>query len=260
MGLRNHASYDALVSPWCIYGLPVLYLALSIAGNFAMRNPARRTPAWVSLAMKLYNAAQIALCMYMSIGLLPVIGWPNIFGVNTAYTAAAEWYVLVHYVSKFFDWFDTLWMILRRKSSVQMSFLHLYHHASIGVVWGFMLSVGHANGTVSYGAFINSVTHVIMYAHFLWTSCGLSNPYKRLVTTWQIAQFYSCFVHSLIVLGWERHVPRSYAWLQFCYHLTMIYLFTFKLKWVPALLRGPDEPEEAALDAKGHAKSNGKAL
>ena len=28
------------------------------------------------------------------------------------------------------DWFDTLWMILKKKSSVQMSFLHLYHHGA----------------------------------------------------------------------------------------------------------------------------------
>ena len=58
--------------------------------------------------------------------------------------------------------FDTLWMILKKKSSVQMSFLHLYHHATIGVAWGFLLSLGHGNGTAQYGAFINSVTHIIM--------------------------------------------------------------------------------------------------
>ena len=41
---------------------------------------------------------------------------------------AGEWFVFVHYLSKFMDWFDTLWMILKKKSNVQMSFLHLYHH------------------------------------------------------------------------------------------------------------------------------------
>lgn len=259
---------------------------------------------------------------------------------------AGEWYVLVHYLSKFMDWFDTLWMVLKKKSHVQMSFLHLYHHgeraarplhnfshplhayhtasrstctlrpvtgcpgahlaratytpcgdcapvrfdvwlvcaATIGVVWGYLLSTGNGNGTAQYGAFINSVTHVIMYTHFLWTSFGYKNPFKNLVTTWQITQFYSCFLQALIVLSappspatrsaptacrvrggappltfptptptpkpppaeYEEVLPRKYAWLQFCYHITMIYLFTFKLHWVPNVLKDP-----AMVKAKG---------
>merc|ERR1711977_713217 len=109
---------------------------------------------------------------------------PNVFGINSEQDSQGEWFVLVHYLSKFFDWFDTLWMILKKKSSTQMSFLHLYHHATIGVVWGYLLSTGNGNGTAQYGAFINSVTHVIMYSHFLWTSYGLKNPFKSLVTKW----------------------------------------------------------------------------
>jgi len=240
MGLVTHTSYDVLVSPPILYGLPAIYVVVAIAGNFAMRS---RKAFEVGFAMKLYNVAQIVLCLYMSVGMFPSLGFPNVFGINGPYTEAGEWFVLVHYLSKFMDWFDTLWMILKKKSNVQMSFLHLYHHATIGVVWGYLLSTGNGNGTAQYGAFINSVTHVIMYTHFLWTSFGFKNPFKNLVTTWQIAQFYSCFLHALCVLfifpGWETAFPRKYAWLQFGYHLTMIYLFTFKLHWVPKALKDP---------------------
>ena len=41
--------------------------------------------------------------------------------------------MLIHYLSKFMDWFDTLWMVLKKKSHVQMSFLHLYHHGTRAV-------------------------------------------------------------------------------------------------------------------------------
>merc|ERR1711924_345401 len=103
-----------------------------------------------------------------------------------------------------------------------------YHHATIGVVWGFMLSTGHGNGTVRYGAMINSVTHVLMYSHYLWTSFGLKNPLKNMLTMWQITQFYSCFVHAISVLflfpQLEVSLPIKLAWLQFGYHITMIYL------------------------------------
>ena len=121
-------------------------------------------------------------------------------------------------------------------------------------MWGFLLSTGNGNGTAQYGAFINSVTHVIMYTHFLWTSFGLKNPFKNLVTTWQITQFYSCFVHAVLVLfsGWETRLPQKYAWLQFGYHLTMIYLFTFKLHWVPKVLKDPalEKPKPATQSVK----------
>lgn len=50
-------------------------------------------------------------------------------------------------------------------------------------------------------------------------------------------RFYTCFLHAVMVITgvWivERKVPRYLGWLQFCYHISMIYLFTWKLKWVP---------------------------
>jgi len=236
--MKYYPQYDFLLSPVILYGASVVYVFAAIAGNFAMRS----RPAFeVSAAMKLYNVAQIVLCLYMTVGLLPNFGVPNIFGVGAPYTDWSEWYILVHYLSKFMDWFDTLWMVLKKKSSSQMSFLHIYHHATIGVVWGYLLSTGNGNGTAAYGAFINSVTHVIMYTHYLWTSFGYKNPFKNLVTTWQIGQFYSCFIHALIVVlsGMETVFPVKYGWLQVGYHITMIYLFTFKLHWVPKILKDP---------------------
>jgi len=238
--MKHFPQYNFLVEPPVLYGVPCAYVIAAIAGNFAMRG---RKAVEVGFAMKLYNVAQIVLCIYMSVGMLPALGFPNIFGIGTPYTEAGEWFVLVHYMSKFMDWFDTLWMVLKKKSHVQMSFLHLYHHATIGVVWGYLLSTGNGNGTAQYGAFINSVTHVIMYTHFLWTSFGFKNPFKSLVTTWQIAQFYSCFLHALCVLFFmaeqEVYFPKKYGWMQFSYHITMIYLFTFKLHWVPTWLKDP---------------------
>jgi len=234
-----------MLEPLLLLGPPVCYLVLAISGHFLMAN--RQTPIWVSSAMKLYNVAQIVLCGYMTVGLAPVVGLPNVFGLGSEYTSAGEWFVFVHYLSKLLDWLDTAWMVLKKKSSGQMSFLHLYHHATIGVVWGFLLSVGHGNGTVRYGAFINSFTHVIMYSHYLWTSFGWKNPLRTWVTTWQIIQFYSCFVHALCVLfippELDDSFPRNLAWIQFGYHITMIYLFTFRLRWVPALFKQADQKQ-----------------
>ncbi len=136
--------------------------------------------------MKVYNVIQILVCAYMSIGItlhmymkMPIFQtfqlfgqnftFFNMFGINTNYNAGLEWFVFVHYLSKYLDFFDTLFIILRKKDA-QHSFLHVFHHATIGSVWGFLLYLGHGNGTAAYGAFINSIVHVVMYTHYLVTS------------------------------------------------------------------------------------------
>merc|ERR1719329_677925 len=171
--------------------------------------------------MQVYNVVQIVVCSYMTLGMFDVVGWPNIFGINSPYTEAGEWFVFCHYLSKWLDWCDTLFIILKKNSAKQLSFLHVYHHATIGVVWGYLL-----------------------------TSMGLKNPMKSWLTTWQITQFWSCFAHAICVLfiwpSWDQNLDRNLAWLQFGYHITMIYLFTFKMSWVPAFFIGGQAPAKAS--------------
>eukprot|EP00966_Prymnesium_polylepis_P032764 762463-Prymnesium_polylepis.4 len=83
MGLVHYPQFDWTVEPAILYGVPALYVVAAIAGNFAMRS----RPAFeVGFAMKLYNVAQIVLCTYMSIGMFPSLGFPNIFGIGGPYT------------------------------------------------------------------------------------------------------------------------------------------------------------------------------
>ena len=48
----------------------------------------------------------------------------------------------VHYLSKFLDWFDTFFIIAKGNAKKQLSFLHVYHHSSIGLMWGILLATG----------------------------------------------------------------------------------------------------------------------
>lgn len=158
--------------------------------------------------------------------LFGVIPLPNLFGLNRSFSASGEYFILVHYFSKFLDFFDTLFIVLRKKER-QFSFLHVYHHATIGPIWGLLLHLGCGGGTGVYGAWINSMTHVIMYSHYFVTSFGIDNPYKKYITTWQIGQFYSCLLHAFVgATSLERVFPRYLVLLQMVYHLTMVALFT----------------------------------
>jgi elongation of very long chain fatty acids protein 4 len=176
--------------------------------------------------MLIYNNTQIILNIYMIYGLMSVISCPNIFGINIAYTTNLRYYVYIHYLSKYFDYFDTLFIILRGKEKQQLSFLHVYHHSTIGIIWGFLLYYGHGNGTSSFGCFINSIIHLIMYSHYLYTSLGYSNPYKKYITRAQLLQFIICLIHSLIVIGFEDIVPKRYALIELVYQTSMLILFS----------------------------------
>jgi len=242
-GMRFHdeAWIQSMLSPLVVCGLPVLYVASVLLGAFYMRT---REPFGLKGVMRVYNVVQIVTCTYMTIGLLPVVeGFWNPFGIDSAYDKQGEWFVFLHHLSKYLDWCDTLFIVLKRKRS-QMSFLHIYHHATIGPVWGYLCMTGHSNGTIRYGAMINSLTHVFMYSHYLMTSYGIRNPLKAWLTRWQIMQFYSCFMHACLVYftSWETQVPSNLALLQFVYQLTMIYLFSFKMNYVPSCV--PDSYEE----------------
>jgi len=235
---------NSLVSPVVYLGLPVVWL---VAVYLLIQAMMVKQLVNVKFAMRIYNVTQIVVCGYMVWGLFPCLGLPNFCGINSEFDARGEWFVFVHYLSKYLDWFDTLWIILNKKRS-QLSFLHIYHHATIGMVWGLLLDGNVGSGTVRYGAWINSLTHVIMYSHYLWTSFGLKNPFKKYITMWQISQFYSCLVHAFLVLFLETTTVHRFAWLQVIYQSTMVYLFSFKLSYVPSFVPafGAKDGEKAA--------------
>jgi len=249
-GMTFFPQYNWLVTVPMMVAPSTLYVAAAIVGS-RMVKPGSPVME-VKNAMRAYNVVQIVTCLYMTIGLAPTVGFPNVFGIDSEFTAAGEWFTLVHYLSKFLDWFDTFFIIAKGNAKKQLSFLHVYHHSTIGLMWAICLTTGNGNGTVRYGALINSVTHVFMYSHYLWTSFGRKNPFKALLTKWQITQFYSCFVHAVLVLTgvWikETRVASELAWLQFCYHITMVYLFTFQMAWIPKMYidvgAGPVSPSK----------------
>ncbi|KAJ1480076.1 ELO family [Baffinella frigidus] len=237
---------DMLVAKSTMAGMLAGYLGMIAVLRMYMRG---RTPYTLTLAMQVYNIAQIALNIYMIYGLVALVSFPsNIFGINLAYTANLEWFVYIHYLSKYLDFFDTLFIILRGKEKQQLSFLHVYHHASIGMIWGAMLHIGHGNGTAAFGALINSCIHCMMYSHYLWTSFGWNNPFKKMITQAQLVQFATCIIHAVTVLAYETVLPQHMAWAQFVYHIQMLVLFGHFYR--KSYIAAREAKKEAKLKAK----------
>ena len=176
--------------------------------------------------LRIYNITQIILNLYMICGLRELFIFPNIFNINKPYNDTLKYYVYIHYLSKYFDFFDTFFIIARGKTKEQLSFLHIYHHSSIACVWAYIINLGHGNGTTAFCALINSIIHMIMYGHYYITSYGINNPFKKYITKLQITQFYLCIIHSFIVVLYENIVPKKLALYELAYHISMILLFS----------------------------------
>jgi len=214
-----------------LYSITPTFMSTITMGYFSMiyiltKYMRYKKPYSLKYAMLIYNKIQIILNIYMIYGLIPVISFPNIYGINIPYTSNLRYFVYVHYLSKYFDYFDTLFIILRGKEKQQLSFLHVYHHSTIGIIWGWLLYCGHGNGTVSFGCFINSVIHLFMYSHYLYTSLGYNNPFKKYITRAQLLQFFICLIHSLVVLAIDNSVPKKFAIIELIYQCSMIILFS----------------------------------
>jgi hypothetical protein len=213
--------YNFLVSWPVLIGGHVAYLLIVVLLRGFMAK--RAEPYSLKGVMMVYNIVQVGMSTLMTIGLLPFLQ-NNFFNIDGKYCRRIEFWIMVHYVTKFLDMFDSFFMVLRKKSD-QLSFLHLYHHMTIGLIWGLLLHFGVGNGTAFFGAWINSLVHALMYFHYLWTSLGFVNPFKKYLTMFQMFQFSLCILQAVLVLFLDNQISTSWAVLQLCYHMTLLYLF-----------------------------------
>ena len=213
--------YNGLVSLPSIAGGHLSYVAIIFGLKAVMANV--EAPFDPKLAMRIYNLTQVVLSVTMAVSLAPYL-LNGVFNLNGGFNKDIEFWILVHYGSKYLDMFDSLFMVLRKKSD-QLTFLHVYHHLTIGAIWGLLLHFGTANGTAFYGAWINSVVHALMYFHYFITSFGIHNPLKKYLTQFQMAQFATCMLHAVLVIFVDRQITTPWALLQLCYHMTLLFLF-----------------------------------
>ena len=118
------------------------------------------------------------------------------------------------FISKFIDFLDTVFFILRKKSN-QVTVLHVTHH---GVIPVFMYpGIRFLNGGNTHVCgFINSLVHVIMYSYYLASSMGPRFQrflkWKKYVTNCQMVQFVVVSVHSFLLFFIECDFPVAFSW------------------------------------------------
>ena len=156
----------------------------------------------------------------------------RVWGIGQLDSPTIRHAVFLHYLCKYVDFLDTVIIVLRKKTD-QLSFLHLYHHATVGLVWGWVINTWPTGGSAAYtyGAWINSCIHVIMYAYYGIAALRIPvpKPVKKAVTTCQLVQFASCILHAIAALLIDE-TPYFYNAVQVAYHIVMLKLFLPLLK------------------------------
>mmetsp|Transcript_15445 Transcript_15445/g.35281 ORF Transcript_15445/g.35281 Transcript_15445/m.35281 type:complete len:283 (+) Transcript_15445:108-956(+) len=184
--MRFHPELQPLVQVPFAIALSVSYVALVLGGAWFMQG----RPPMVLKSWKLpYNVVQIVVCTAITMRLAPV--WVNCILEQKFLEPRAdvEWWVFVYFCVKICDFGDTAFIVLEKRTR-QLSLLHVWHHSSIVPLIAYFLSLGWGGGCMSILPLLNSMVHVVMYAHYLVTSLATfqSMWWKPWITRLQISQ------------------------------------------------------------------------
>ena len=189
-------------------------------------NPVKISPKMIVI----YNIYQIVANSYIGF-MIQQHSSNNVWGLFVPDSPNLRYCIYLHCLTKYVDFIDTVLIVLRKKNS-QLSFLHLYHHSTIGVIWAWVYETWPMNHSAAYiyGAWINSWVHVLMYFYYMTTAFNIRLPlFKKSVTTIQLTQFVTCMVHAICTIVFDS-VPLYFSGVQLCYHISLFYLFWPLLK------------------------------
>ncbi|CAB3371621.1 Hypothetical predicted protein [Cloeon dipterum] len=168
-----------------------------------------------------YNAFQVAFSTWLFYECM-VSGWWNNYSLRCQPVDYSEdplamrmargcwWY----YFSKFTEFFDTFFFVLRKKNN-HISTLHVIHHGvmPLSVWFGVKFTPG---GHSSFFGLLNTFVHIIMYGYYLVAALGPQYQkfiwWKKYLTALQMVQFVAVMVHAFQLLFTDCNYPRAFVW------------------------------------------------
>ncbi|XP_074064137.1 very long chain fatty acid elongase 2 isoform X3 [Macrotis lagotis] len=201
---------DARVRGWLMldsylptFFLTVIYLLSIWLGNKYMKN---RPALSLRGILIFYNLGITLLSLYMLIEVARVLWW--------------------YYFSKLIEFMDTIFFVLRKKTS-QITFLHVYHHTSMFNIWWCVLNWIPC-GQSFFGPTLNSFIHILMYSYYGLSVIPSMHKYlwwKKYLTQAQLIQFVLTISHTLSAVVIPCGFPFGCLIFQSSYMLTLVILF-----------------------------------
>lgn len=141
----------------------------------------------------------------------------------------AHW---LYFLSKFIEFFDTLFFVLRKKNN-QISFLHVYHHCSM-LYLQWMLIKYVPGGASYFGPLCNCFIHTLMYTYYMLSAFGPHMQkylwWKKYLTRMQMYQFVLIFLYCSNALTYketEGNTPTALFFyrVHWLYMISLFWLF-----------------------------------
>jgi len=227
----------AVASPTVLLTSLLAYFAIVGCGCATLKNvpkdPNTKDPFWMKSLVIFHNVFLVLLSLYMCGGcILEAVKngyslWGNPY--NPKETALAH-YIWVFYVSKIYEFVDTFIMLLKNNLK-QVSFLHVYHHATISFMW-WMITHRAPGGDAYFSAALNSWVHVCMYTYYLLAVLvGKDEKVRkkylwwgRYLTQMQMLQFVFNFFQAMYCMGYSEY-PKFISKLLLVYMMSLLALF-----------------------------------
>lgn len=265
-----------LKTPEPMLAVVLLYLAFVVIAPRIMEN---RPPMDLKALIVVYNFVLVVLSGYMCFEF-----FITSFLMGYSYTCQpVDWtyssdqlsmrMVVVNWLfffSKIVELMDTVFFILRKKDS-QVTFLHVYHHATMIINW-WMAAKYVPIGQSFFVGMVNSFIHTLMYVYYALAALGPKWQkylwWKRYMTKLQLTQFVMIVSHT----GYNKFVRTDcdYPWLfntiTFYYTWSMVILFShfYYTTYVASQNRrrqaskiGPDGDKASPRSRQDPAYSNG---
>ncbi|KAL3724127.1 hypothetical protein ACJRO7_036190 [Eucalyptus globulus] len=235
------------------FGSSHLFLALTVLSYLAftsLLNYAQLSvkPQLLRAITAVHNLVLLTLshtmavgCVLSSISQAPSLHWIMCFPKNTPPSGPIFFWAYVFYLSKILEFVDTLLIILSG-STRRLSFLHVYHHATVVIMCYVWLNTSQSFFPVALT--VNSSVHVLMYAYYFLCSVGLRPKWKKLVTNCQIVQFWFSFLAFGLVLCCHFTGPGCSGipgWcfnIMFCASLLVLFIDFYTKNYVKLKAKG----------------------
>ncbi|XP_063890230.1 very long chain fatty acid elongase AAEL008004-like isoform X3 [Helicoverpa armigera] len=203
---------DPRTNPWFLMSspFPTLLICLSyvylvkVLGPRFMEN---RKPYELKNVLILYNFLQVIFSAWLFYEMVHACWW--------------------YYFSKFTEFFDTIFFVLRKKFD-HVSTLHVIHHGVMPMsVWfGVKFTPG---GHSTFFGLLNTFVHIIMYSYYMLAAMGPHMRkylwWKKYLTTLQMVQFVGIMVHAFQLLFIDCDYPRAFVWWIGMHAVMFFFLF-----------------------------------
>lgn len=255
------ADWFLMQSPLPTIALIIIYLTIVNIGPRLMKN---RKPFDLKPILVVYNLFLVGLSAYIVFELVDAsyragynyICQPMSYSNNKNHIriAAALWW---YWFSKFIEFFDTFFFILRKKSN-QVTFLHVYHHASMAYLWWIGIKWV-AGGQSMMAALVNSMVHVIMYFYYALAAMGLHRFlwWKKHITHLQLIQFFGAGTQAVWSLYIDCPFPKWMHLTLIAYACSLIVLFLNF--YIHAYCKRKHSGKGSSATSNGTPVSNGTA-